>query len=396
MKFLHKLIVTILDLVFYPIVLLIAILSRLTSKSLVIGIGPEPLINNVHHKKALELYGYKVETFVTHTYYITDNFDKRFDKFKATIVGKLLVNYFVFIYSLLRYKVIYIYFNGGTLGLFHSNLKYFEAFFYHLAGVKIVVMPYGGDCYISSQNPNLIYKNSYFRDYPKFIRQNNKKLTRQVDYWIKNADHVISGCDWVYYTWHWDTLMTAHFSIDMNYWFTSEPYSIPSEYSDDRPLKILHAPNHTNIKGSAHLIKAIEELKQYGYHIELIFLQAIPNNELRDFVANVDVVCDQLVIGWHGIFALEVMAMGKPVICNLSQELIELYVEAGLILENEIPIISADTRNIKEIIIEIYNKEFDLLSLSKKSIEYVKNHHSLEYVGKIFDKINKQLLGASS
>ena len=36
-----------------------------------VGIGPEPLINNVYHKMALEKNGYKVITFVAKSYYIT-------------------------------------------------------------------------------------------------------------------------------------------------------------------------------------------------------------------------------------------------------------------------------------------------------------------------------------
>ena len=36
------------------------------------------MINNVYHKRALEAYGYKVETFVSKLFFITDEFDKKF------------------------------------------------------------------------------------------------------------------------------------------------------------------------------------------------------------------------------------------------------------------------------------------------------------------------------
>ena len=61
-----------------PILILFAIVSRILNFRKGIGLGPEPLINNVYHKKALEKYGYTAETFVTDTYFITSEFDKVF------------------------------------------------------------------------------------------------------------------------------------------------------------------------------------------------------------------------------------------------------------------------------------------------------------------------------
>ena len=69
-------------LIFLPLFLL-AILSRLSKKSIDVGLGPEPILSHAYHKQALELHGYSAETFVSSVYYISSAFDYRADlKFK--------------------------------------------------------------------------------------------------------------------------------------------------------------------------------------------------------------------------------------------------------------------------------------------------------------------------
>ena len=71
-----KIIVNILNLLLLPYTFFMATKTRLRNKKfMTIGIGPHPLINNIYHKKSLELYGHKAETFVNTTYYITNDFD---------------------------------------------------------------------------------------------------------------------------------------------------------------------------------------------------------------------------------------------------------------------------------------------------------------------------------
>ena len=70
----------IIEIVLTPLLFIIAIVARSFSKAIDVGIGPDPLINNVYHKQALELYGYTAQTFVTHTYFCTDQFDIRIGK----------------------------------------------------------------------------------------------------------------------------------------------------------------------------------------------------------------------------------------------------------------------------------------------------------------------------
>lgn len=368
----------------------ISYISRTKKKKFQIGLGPEPLINNVYHKKALNRYGYSAETFVNELYFITKEFDiiysrELFSDFFSKKFYTLFPEIMVYCKSIFRYQCIYFYFNGGPL--YSTKLLWkLEPFFFHIAKIKTVVMPYGGDVQNLSLCPNLLYKHTMGQSYPLF-RMRKQMIEAKIDLWTRNADHIISGCDWVYYMHYWDTLMLGHFSIDTEKLCPSLDYL---EKKND-VIKILHAPNHRAIKGTQFFIDAVDDLKKEGYNIELIIIEKKPNYEVIDLIKTVDIVADQLIVGWYAMFALEAMALGKPVICYLRSDLENLFIFAGLLKKNESPFISCDAFNIKENLRHYLQNPSKLNELGKKSREYVEKHHSLESVGAIFSKINKQL-----
>jgi len=258
---------------------------------------------------------------------------------------------------------------------------------YKLAGIKVVVMPYGGDVQELSRSPNLLYKNAISVDYPEH-RFRRRRIASKIDLWTRYADHVISGCEWVDYMYHWDTLMLAHFSIDVNAWKPAEADTIPAKGGK---LRILHAPNHRAIKGTQYFIDAVRELNEEGLEVELVLLERVPNEEVKQVMASADLVADQLIIGWYAMFALEGMAMEKPVLCYLREDLQQLYVASGLIAPDEIPIINCSPATVKQAIRELASGRGRLADIGRRSREYVKKHHSTEAVGKVLDRINRSI-----
>jgi glycosyltransferase involved in cell wall biosynthesis len=253
--------------------------------------------------------------------------------------------------------------------------------------MKVVVMPYGGDVQELSRSPNLLYKNAISVDYPEH-RFRRRRIASKIDLWTRYADHVISGCEWVDYMYYWDTLMLAHFSIDVNAWKPAEADTIPAKGGK---LRILHAPNHRAIKGTQYFIDAVKELNEEGLEVELILLERVSNEEVKQVMASVDVVADQLIIGWYAMFALEGMAMEKPVLCYLREDLKELYVASGLMAADEIPIIDCSPATVKESIRNLLLHRDQLPEIGKRSREYVIRHHSTQAVGKIFAEINRRI-----
>ena len=360
---------------------LIAALARFVRKPIDVGLGPHPLINNIYHKEALRRYSYTAETFVTSLYYITSDFDRIL--FSNNIFVRALLQIVALVWIIFRYKSLYLYFDGGPFG--HDRILWrFEAQLLHLARVKTVLMPYGGDVQDMALSHNLKFKHAYSQQYKTTLLR-RRDVARRVDYWSRNADHIIAGCEWVDYMHVWDTLMLAHFSIDTEKWRPTRPPRTTGSF------KVLHAPNHRHIKGSQYIIAAVEELRTSGLDIELVLLEGVSNDEVRSRMQEVDIVADQLIVGWYAMFALEGMSMEKPVLCYLRDDLKDLYVTAGLVGPDELPIVECRPDTVKETIEELYGKREGLGEIGRRSRAFVERHHSLDAVGAVFDRINRSI-----
>lgn len=378
------------DLLGLPVVFLVALIARFRQKPIAVGLGPFPLINNIYHKRALELLGYSAETFVSQVWHITSDFDVRFDQHwlsRNIITRKLFLNLYIFCWSVLRYRALILYFDGGPLGQGTAFLWRLEPYLYRLAGVKTIVLPYGSDVQVMSRSPNLQFKHAMAMDYPQH-RTRHQHIQAMVDVWSSAGSHIVSGCEWVDYMHHWDTLMIAHFSIQLPEPIASQPAS------SSGPLKLLHAPNHREIKGTRHIVRAVKELRAEGVDVELVMVERVSNEEVRKLIYEADVIVDQLVVGWYAMFAIEAMASGKAVICHLRRDLEELYVAAGLLEGlDEIPIIRANAFSFKEVIRTLHADRDILVSAAGRGRGYVERHHSVEAISLVFSKVLAKLIG---
>jgi hypothetical protein len=374
-----------LELTWLPVLILVTVIARFWPKRRTVGLGPEPLINNVYHAKALRRHGWSAETFVDSLNFITADFDVKliYGSRLLRTVSRLL--FFPFLFSIFRYKVIYIYFNGG--GLYASRLLWVaEPLLYQMAGMKVIVMPYGGDVQDMQKCPNLALRYAVDKDYPKHFRRRHI-INAKVWLWSRWADHVISGCDWVDYMQHWDTLCVSHFSIDLDEWVPS-----PTATREGRAMRILHAPNHKNIKGTRFFEQAIIDLQREGIAIELIMVQGIPNSQLRTLMQSCDVIADQLIIGWYAMFAIEAMALRKPVLCFTRADLEDLYVQANLLKRDELPLIKCNPSNVVDVIRKLSRAPTSSLSeFGDRGRAYVERRHSLEAIGAMFTAIHVDL-----
>jgi glycosyltransferase involved in cell wall biosynthesis len=106
----------------------------------------------------------------------------------------------------------------------------------------------------------------------------------------------------------------------------------------DGPAVILHAPSDQSIKGSSLIIAAVERLKK-KYPIEFILVKGIPYQDALKLYRRADLVIDQLYSGWYGGFAVEAMAMGKPVGCYIRDEDLSVLPAA---MRAELPLVRLD------------------------------------------------------
>jgi len=374
-----------LDLIFAPVLLLVATVARLSPFRIDVGFGPTPIINSPYHKLAMQKYGYRTEFFVDAIWYYTKDYD-----YAPTLLlhGPLraLIPYWLMIRTLLRYRTLYTYFDGGPLRA-TAWLYLFEPALLKLSGIKTVIMPFGADVHALNRSPQPYIVHAYCRDYPDHRYLRNKIICK-IDLWSTWADHIISGCDWVHYMPYWNTLMISHFAIDTDRVKLSAPKMINDETA---PLRLLHAPNHKSLKGTEFILRAVDELQSEGLDINLRILEGVPNDQVLSAIAEADLVLDQLIIGWYAMFAIEAMALETPCMCYLDPELICLYKRAGLLEDDECPLISASPETIKDLLREIHGDRHLLREASAKSRLYVNRHHSIDAIGSVFDKIQKDL-----
>jgi glycosyltransferase involved in cell wall biosynthesis len=95
------------------------------------------------------------------------------------------------------------------------------------------------------------------------------------------------------------------------------PFTPVPPSDNPRPL-VVHAPSNREKKGTQWVIDACAQLP-----VDLDIVEGVPHDVARERYAKADIVVDQLNAGWHGVFALESMALGKPVVTYLKPELVE-------------------------------------------------------------------------
>jgi glycosyltransferase involved in cell wall biosynthesis len=107
----------------------------------------------------------------------------------------------------------------------------------------------------------------------------------------------------------------------------------------ERPV-VLHAPSSRARKGTEHVVAACEELG-----VELEIVEGLDHREAFERYRNADVIVDQLNAGWYGLFAIEALALGKPVISFLHDEAVARTEEA---LGVRVPVVSATADTLVE------------------------------------------------
>jgi glycosyltransferase involved in cell wall biosynthesis len=81
------------------------------------------------------------------------------------------------------------------------------------------------------------------------------------------------------------------------------------------PPRIAHAALSRSRKGTELVVAASAELG-----LELDVIENVRHDEVGPRLAQADIVVDQLNSGWYGLFAIEAMAYGKPVVGFIHEE----------------------------------------------------------------------------
>ena len=136
-----------------------------------------------------------------------------------------------------------------------------------------------------------------------------------------------------------------------------------------RPL-IVHAPSSRRRKGTEHVIAACEALDA-----DLEIVEGLRHDEAFARYRAADIVVDQLNAGWYGVFAIECMALGKPVVTFLHEEARRRTKEAFGV---EVPIVSATAETLRERLRPLVADAAERRRVGAASRAYVERVHDLE------------------
>jgi glycosyltransferase involved in cell wall biosynthesis len=141
----------------------------------------------------------------------------------------------------------------------------------------------------------------------------------------------------------------------------------PSERS--RPV-VLHAPSSRARKGTEFVVAACEQLD-----CELEIVEGLDHREAFERYRRADVIVDQLNAGWYGVFAIEAMALGKPVVTFLHEEAVRRTEEAFAI---QMPIVSATKETLRDVLRPLVESADERRRVGAASRAYVEEVHDLE------------------
>ena len=136
-----------------------------------------------------------------------------------------------------------------------------------------------------------------------------------------------------------------------------------------RPL-VVHAPSNREKKGTRFVIDACEHLP-----VELDIVEGVPHEEARARYARADIVVDQLNAGWHGVFALEAMALGKPVVTHLKPDIVERSAEGYGV---RLPIVPASKDDLVDALRPLVEQPALRRQVGAASRAYVEQVHDID------------------
>jgi len=209
---------------------------------------------------------------------------------------------------------------------------------------------------------------SKYNPYVKVKVTNEKEIINRLEFLGKSIDTCIVS-DGELYEYVKDYYKNVYFIKQA---INIQDYAIKSKKKDG--LCIVHAPTSPEIKGTDSVLKVIDELRnKYTFNFKLV--QGISHTQAKKIYEEADIVIDQLRIGSYGLLAIEAMAMGKTVICYISDPMKDKY-------PKDLPIISANPDNLKDKLeYLIINKDM-LGKIGENGRTFVEKYHDSNLIAK--------------
>jgi hypothetical protein len=217
------------------------------------------------------------------------------------------------------------------------------------------------------------YKYHYAREMeidPKKEERKRKKIK-----WInKFADATITGYGLLEYS---PNSFVTGLAVDL-----SKIRFVWIKIDKDKKLKIVHAPTNRVIKGTRHIIDAVGRLKKEDYDFEFVLVENKTHDEALKIYEGADIIVDQLTY-MYALVAVESMAMGKPVLSYIREDMKKYH--------PNLPILNTNPDNIYDNLkLLIENPELRK-ELGEKGRKYVEEVHDSRKIAKRMIELYKSI-----
>lgn len=301
------------------------------------------------------IFGYDTDKIIS---YSSNSFIRKFQK--ILLIIKLLFKYDYFIFD-----------SAGTLFPGYKDIKLLRFF-----GKKTMVIFTG--CDIRLPEKVEMYKWNPCRNcgdqYKAFVGCVLSSKPSLINTMENNFDILVSAEE-------------AAGSLNRKYHSTLFPVDINKfSYTGVNPgtkLKILHAPSNPEYKGTAYINEAVNRLRD-EFEFEFIVKSNIKAEELYEEISRADLVIDQMLVGFYGLFSIESMAMGKPVVCYIRED----------ILKNspvDLPVINANPDTLYSVLKEILKDPSVLIEKGSQSRQYAEKYHDAAKIAKQYYELFERL-----
>ncbi len=117
-------------------------------------------------------------------------------------------------------------------------------------------------------------------------------------------------------------------------------------------------------------------------------VEGLPHREARRRYERADIVVDQLHAGWYGLFAIEAMALGKPVVTFLHEDAVRRTEEAFGI---RVPLVATTKDTLVDTLRPLVESPAERRRIGAESRAYVEQVHDADRVAAHLVEIYSQL-----
>jgi glycosyltransferase involved in cell wall biosynthesis len=161
----------------------------------------------------------------------------------------------------------------------------------------------------------------------------------------------------------------------------TDPLHCTPHYPEKNPERIViaHAPSVRATKGTEHIIAAVERLAD-EHAIDFLLIENTSHEKTLEMLQQADIVIDQLLSTTYGVFSIEAMAVGKPVITSVSDAMRRTFPES-------LPLVSATPDTVATVLKDLILDETRRNELGRAGRLYATTYHDYRKIAVLLKRL---------